>query len=156
MERAAAFSFFCISEQPIGGKLMLPFLKKDRVQLGDKRIEIPKLTRARLKKLTDHIGTIGDYLVKLFLTPENERVVFIVAAADIAIDEIYELTALLSDLPIEYLDEHASLAECAEYLRLTWEKNDINKALGNVSGLIPPMAQQFVQSILARMEQANG
>jgi hypothetical protein len=135
---------------------MFPFMKKDRAQLGKKQVEIPKLTRARLKKLTEHIGTIGEYLVKLFLTPENDRAVYIVAAADVAIDEIYELTALLSDLPIEYLDEQASLAECTEFLKLTWEKNDINAALGNVSGLIPPMAQQFVQSILARMEQAKG
>ncbi|GBG09513.1 hypothetical protein PAT3040_04163 [Paenibacillus agaridevorans] len=135
---------------------MFPFFKKDRVEIGRKQVEIPKLTRARLKKLTEHIGTIGEYLVKLFLTPENDRAVFIVAAADVAIDEIYELTALLSDLPIEYLDEQASLAECTEFLKLTWEKNDINAALGNVSGLIPPMAQQFVQSILARMEQAKG
>jgi hypothetical protein len=133
---------------------MFPFFKKDRVQLGQKQVEIPKLTRARLKKLTEHIGTIGDFLVKLFLTPENERAVFIVAAADIAIDEIYELTSLLSDIPIEYLDEYASIAECTEFLRLTWERNDINAALGNVSGLIPPMAQQFVQSIIKRMEQA--
>ncbi|MHA6484465.1 hypothetical protein ACX1C1_21445 [Paenibacillus sp. strain BS8-2] len=135
---------------------MLSIFKKDRVQLGRKQVEVPKLTRARLKKLTEHIGTIGEYLVKLFLTPENDRAVFIVAAADVAIDEIYELTALLSDLPIEYLDEHASLAECTEFLKLTWERNDINAALGNVSGLIPPMAQQFVQSILSRMEQAKG
>nr|WP_221626733.1 hypothetical protein [Cohnella lubricantis] len=131
-------------------------LKKDRVQLGNKKVEVPKLTRTRLKKLTDHIGTIGDFLVKLFLTPEQDRAVFIVAAADVTIDEIYELTSLLSDLPIEYLDEHASLVECTEFLRLTWEKNDINSALGNLNGLIPPMAQQFVQSILKRMEQAKG
>ncbi|MFD2116338.1 hypothetical protein [Paenibacillus yanchengensis] len=131
---------------------MFPFIKKDRVQLGNKQIEIPKLTRTRLKKLTDHIGTIGDYLVKLFLTPENDRAVFIVAAADVAIDEIYELTSILSDLPIDYLDEHASFAECTEFLRLTWEINDINAALGNLNGLIPPMAQQFVQSIVGRMQ----
>jgi hypothetical protein len=136
--------------------IMFPFLKKDRVQLGNKQIEVPKLTRARLKKLTEHIGTIGDYLIKLFLIPENQRAVFIVAAADVAIDEIYELTALLSDLPLEYLDEHASLAECTEFLKLTWEKNDINRALGNLNSLIPAGAQQFVQSLVARMEQANG
>lgn len=133
----------------------LPFLKSERVILGKKQVEIPKLTRARLKKLTEHIGTIGDYLVKLFLTPENERAVFIVAAADVAIDEIYELTSLLSGIPLEYLDEHASLAECTNFLRLTWEKNDMNRALGNLSGLIPPLAQQFVQSIIKRMEQAG-
>lgn len=135
---------------------MFQIWKKDRVQLGKKQVEIPKLTRSRLKKLTEHIGTIGEFLVKLFLTPENDRAVFIVAAADVFIDEVYEITSLLSDLPIEYLDEHASIAQCTEFLRLTWELNDINKALGNVSGLIPPMAQQFVQSILARMEQAKG
>jgi hypothetical protein len=134
---------------------MFNLFKKERVQLGRKQVEIPKLTRSRLKKLTDHIGTIGDFLVKLFLTPEQDRAVFIVAAADVAIDEIYELTSLLSDIPVDYLDEHASIAECTEFLRLTWERNDINAALGNVSGLIPPMAQQFVQSILRRMEQAK-
>ena len=78
------------------------------------------------------------------------------AAADVAIDEIYELTSLLSDLPIEYLDEHAGIVECTEFLRLTWERNDINAVLGNVSGLIPPMAQEFVKSVLKRMEQAKG
>jgi len=135
---------------------MFNLFKKERVQLGQKQVEIPKLTRARLKKLTEHIGTIGDFLVKLFLTPENERAVFIVAAADVAIDEIYELTSLLSDLPIEYLDEHAGIVECTEFLRLTWERNDINAVLGNVSGLIPPMAQEFVKSVLKRMEQAKG
>lgn len=135
--------------------MMLSFLKSERVILGKKQVEIPKLTRARLKRLTEHIGTIGDYLVKLFLTPENERAVFIVAAADVAIDEIYELTSILSDLPIEYLDEHASLAECTNFLRLTWEKNDMNRALGNLNGLIPPLARQFVESIIKRMDQAS-
>lgn len=135
--------------------MMLSFLKSERVILGKKQVEIPKLTRARLKKLTEHIGTIGDYLVKLFLTPENERAVYIVAAADVAIDEIYELTSILSDLPLEYLDEHASLAECTNFLRLTWEKNDMNRALGNLNGLIPPLARQFVESIIKRMDQAS-
>ncbi|WP_127580827.1 hypothetical protein [Paenibacillus koleovorans] len=134
---------------------MLPFIKKDHVRLGSKKVEIPKLTRNRLKKLTDHIGTIGDFLVRLFMTPAEGRATFLVAAADIAIDEIYEVTAILSGLPEEYLSEHASFGECAEYLRLTWEKNDINAALGNLNGLIPPMAQQFVQSILQRMDQAK-
>jgi hypothetical protein len=124
--------------------------KKDRVRLGNRQIEVPKLTRVRLKKLTEHIGTIGDMLVKLFMTPEQDRAVFLVASADVTIDEIYELTSILSDLPIEYLDEHAGLAECAEFLRLTWEKNDIGKALGNLQSLIPPMAEQFVKSLLAR------
>lgn len=134
---------------------MFNFGKKDIVMLGSKRVQIPKLTRSRLKKLTDHIGSIGDYLVKLFLTPEKDRAVFIVAAADVSIDEIYELTSLLSDLPIEYLDEHAGFAECTEFLRLTWERNDMNEALKNLGGLIPPVAQQFVQSIVKRMNRAG-
>ncbi|KOP64360.1 hypothetical protein AMS62_03120 [Bacillus sp. FJAT-18019] len=129
--------------------------KKDYVTLGSKRVMVPKLTRNRLKKLTDHIGTIGDYLVKLLLTPENDRAVFIVAAADVSIDEIYELASLLSDIPIEYLDEHASFSECTEFLRLTWEKNDMNEALKNLNGLIPPVAQQFIQSIVKRMDRAG-
>jgi hypothetical protein len=135
--------------------MMLGFLKKDVIMLGNKRIEIPKLTRTRLKKLSDHIGTIGDYLVKLFLTPEENRAVYIVAGMDVAVDEIYELTSILSDLPVEYLDEHASLAECTEFLKLTWEKNDINQALGNVKGLIPPVMKQFVQSIIKGMEKGE-
>lgn len=129
--------------------------KKDVVILGNKRVQVPKLTRNRLKKLTDHIGSIGDYLVKLFLTNEKDRAIFIVAAADVSIDEIYELTSLLSDLPIEYLDEHTAFSECTEFLKLTWEKNDMNEALKNLSGLIPPVAQQFVQSIVSRMDWAG-
>ncbi|MDL1163634.1 hypothetical protein P0100_21715 [Yersinia pestis] len=129
--------------------------KKDYVTLGSKRVTVPKLTRSRLKKLTDHIGSIGDYLIKLFLTPESDRAVFIVAAADVSIDEIYELTSLLSDLPMDYLDEHAAFGECTEFLRLTWEKNDMNEALKNLNGLIPPVAQQFIQSIVKRMDRAD-
>jgi hypothetical protein len=112
--------------------------KKDYVMLGNKRVTVPKLTRKRLKKLTDHIGSIGDYLIKLFLTPESDRAVFIV-----------------SDLPIDYLDEHAAFGECTEFLRLTWEKNDMNEALKNLNGLIPPVAQQFIQSIVKRMDRAD-
>lgn len=134
---------------------MFSLSKKDYVTLGNKRIQVPKLTRNRLKKLTDHIGTIGDFLVKLFLTPEKDRAVFIVAAADVSIDEVYELTSILSDLPVEYLDEHAAFGECTEFLRLTWEKNDMNEALKNLGGLIPPLAQQFVQSIVSRMNRAG-
>lgn len=129
--------------------------RKDVVMLGNKRVRVPKLTRSRLKKLTDHIGSIGDYLVKLFLTPDKDRAVFIVAAADVSIDEIYELTSILSDLPIEYLDDHAVFSECTEFLKLTWEKNDMNEALKNLGGLIPPVAQQFVQSIVSRMDRAG-
>lgn len=134
---------------------MFGLLKKDRVQLGDKQIAVPKLTRTRLKRLTDHIGTIGDYLVRLLLTKEDERAIFIVAGADMFIDEIYELTSLLSELDSAYLDDNASLAECTHFLKLTWERNDINEALKNLNGLTPPMAQQFVQSIMQRMNQAN-
>lgn len=132
---------------------MFPFMKKDICLLGGKRVEVPKLTRNRLKKLTDHIGTIGDYLVKLMLTPDQQRAAFIVAGADVAIDEIYELTAVLSDIPIEYLNEKASLSECTEFLRLTWERNDLNNALGNVKSLIHPAAKQFIESIIKGMEK---
>ncbi|MFF2910011.1 hypothetical protein [Paenibacillus sp. NPDC057934] len=129
--------------------------KKEVLRLGRRQVTVPKLTRNRMKLLTDHIGTIGNFLVQLFLTPETERSVFIVAGADVAIDEIYELTSLLSDIDIEELSEHASLAECSEYLKLAWEKNDMNAALKNLTGLIPPAAQQFVQSIVKRMNQAH-
>lgn len=134
---------------------MFPLLKKDKVQLGNKKVEIPKLTRARLKKLTEHIGTIGDLLVKIFMAPANERAVYIVAGSDVAIDEIYELTALLSDLPIEYLDEHVTFAECAEYLRLTWERNDMQAALGNVRSLIPNMAETLITGIVQGIQARN-
>lgn len=129
------------------------FTTKDKVTLGQKKVEIPKLTRKRLKKLTDHIGTIGDFLVKLFLTPENNRASFIVAGADVAVDEIYELTSILSDIPIDELDDQASFSECVEFLRLTWEKNDMEKALGNVQALIHPMTEQFVISLVKGMER---
>lgn len=132
---------------------LLGKIKKDHVQLGAKRVEVPKLTRARLKKLTNHIGTIGDYFVKLIMTPEQDRAVFIVAGADVAIDEIYEITSLLSDLPIEYLDDKASISECIEFVRLTWEKNDMGQALGNLQSLLPPMAEQFVKSLITRAEK---
>ncbi|QWU17395.1 hypothetical protein SAMN04487895_104219 [Paenibacillus sophorae] len=135
---------------------MLNFGKKEVLKLGNRRVEVPKLTRNRLKKLTEHVGTIGDFLVKFFLTPQEDRSVFIVAGADVTIDEIYEITSLLSDIDIEELSEQASIAECTEYLLLTWQKNDMNAALGNLKGLIPPMAQQFVQSIVQRMNQAAG
>ncbi len=116
---------------------------------------MPKLTRNQLKKLTDHIGTIGDYLVRLFLTPPENRATFIVAAADIFLDEIYEITAILSGIPEEDLNEHAGIGECAEYLRLTWEKNYMGNALGNVRSLLPPMAEQFVKSIVMGMEKGE-
>lgn len=130
-------------------------LRKDSVSLGNKRVQVPKLTRSKLKLLTDHIGTIGEFLVKLFLTPPESRATFIVAGADITIDEIYELTSILSGLSVDYLDEHAGLAECAEFLKLTWEKNDMNATLGNLQSLLHPMAQQFVQGIVQRMEKAK-
>jgi len=133
---------------------MFSLTKKEKLKLGNRTVSIPKLTRNRLKKLTDHLGTIGDLVVKIFLTPQEDRSVMIVAGAEVMIDEIYELTSLLSDLAIEELSEQASLAECTEFLNLTWDKNDMNAALKNLSGLIPPMAQQFVTSIAQRMGQA--
>jgi hypothetical protein len=135
---------------------VFPLTRKEKLKLGSRTVSIPKLTSNRLKKLTDHLGTIGDLLVKTFLTPEADRSVMIVAGAEIMIDEIYELTSLLSDLDIDELSEQASLAECTEFLNLTWAKNDMNAALKNLSGLIPPMAQQFVTSIAARQNQAQG
>ncbi|QSF42657.1 hypothetical protein [Paenibacillus tianjinensis] len=133
---------------------MFPLTKKEKLKLGNRTVSVPKLTRNRLKRLTDHIGTIGDLLVKVFLVPAVDRSVMIVAGAEVMIDEIYELTSLLSDIDIDELSEQASLAECTEYLNLTWSKNDMNAALKNLSGLIPPMAQQFVTSIAQRMGQA--
>lgn len=135
---------------------VFPLIRKEKLKLGNRTVSIPKLTRNRLKKLTDHLGTIGDLLVKVFLVPPADRSIMIVAGAEVMIDEIYELTSLLSDLDIDELSEQASLAECTEFLNLTWAKNDMNAALKNLSGLVPPMAQQFVTSIAARQNQAQG
>ncbi|HHY74032.1 MAG TPA: hypothetical protein GX497_12600 [Bacillus bacterium] len=129
--------------------------KNDCVQLGNKKVEVPKLTRKNIKKLTSHIGSIGDFLVQLFLTPTENRAAVIVASSDMFIDDMYELTALLSEIDIEYLDEHATLEQVTNYIKQTWERNDMEKALGNAKSLLHPMVEQFVMGIVSRMENGE-
>ncbi|MEC1714763.1 hypothetical protein [Schinkia azotoformans] len=125
--------------------------KNNHVMLGNKKVEIPKLTRKNIKKLTSHIGSIGDFLVQLFLTPSENRATFIVVASEMFIDEMYELVALLSEIDIDYLDENATLEQVTNYIKQAWEQNDMEKALGNAKSLLHPMAEQFVMSIVNRM-----
>ncbi|UUT18472.1 hypothetical protein [Bacillus velezensis] len=111
----------------------------DAVQLGKYPVEVAKLTPAKWKQLFLALDKIPSLILQVISAPKTDFYPYLVNAIDIGLDEIVEITALLSGVEAEYIREEVGTDEIIEYLTLTVKKNRLDSQAKNVKSLLPKL-----------------
>ncbi|MEH7223852.1 hypothetical protein V7112_08525 [Bacillus sp. JJ1566] len=110
---------------------------ENNLYLGDKKVEVKKLTPGMWKKLFSTIDQLPGLIVQVILAPKENFYAYVVQACEIAMDEVVQIVSVLSGIDAEYLEEKAGLDEIIKYLVKTIKKNNLQDAVKNVKSLLP-------------------
>ncbi|WP_350303558.1 hypothetical protein [Bacillus pumilus] len=110
--------------------------------LGDKTVQVPKLTPVKWKELFE----VVDRLPHLFFTVlstngQDDFVATLVAAINLAMDEVVKVVAVLSGLDKDYVHENVGTDEIVEFLIAVVEKNRLQSVAKNLRSLLPKVAE---------------
>ncbi|MCA1232029.1 hypothetical protein M3616_13250 [Bacillus velezensis] len=111
----------------------------ESVQLGKYPAEVAKLTPAKWKQLFAALDKIPFLVLEVFSAPKVEFYSYLVNAIEVGMDEIVEITALLSGVDAEYIHEEVGTDEIIEYIMLTVKKNRLDSQAKNVKSLLPKL-----------------
>jgi len=126
------------AKEPISSDAMrCKFIRKDTVLLGDKSATIPKLTPKKWKELFQVVENLPNLIIKVAMAPEKDFAAYAISALDIGLDEMLDITAVLTGINRQYLYENAGVPEIIEFFTQTAEKNDLSRAVKNVKSLLP-------------------
>ena len=110
---------------------------ENSVFLGDKLVEIPKLTPAKYKLLFGRIETLPQIIARIVESRGNgDFISTALIGVDIALDEIVEVISVLTDVDAEYIRENAGIDEITTFIARTLERNDLATTLKNFRAVL--------------------
>lgn len=115
---------------------------ENQMFLHEKKVEIPKLTPDRWKKLFDKVDMLPGLIVQVLLAPKDDFYPTVISAVQLAMDEVTEMVAILSDLDVEYVRKNVGLHEIIEFLVKTVKRNQLGEMVKNLKSLLPQTEKQ--------------
>jgi hypothetical protein len=113
------------------------FQRDDLVQLGDKRVQIKKLTPALYKELFGSIDRLPGLVVSVMFAPKEQYYEYVLVACSEAVAEVEQVVSILSGLDVEYIHNNVGVTELIDYIVRTAKKNDFTSVIKNVKSLLP-------------------
>lgn len=110
--------------------------KENQMYLGDKKVEIAKLTPEKWSEFFQVVDLLPGLIVQVFLAPKEDFYSTVMAGLDIGVSEIAEITAVLSGIDREYLRKEVGIDEMIEYVVRFVKKNRIRETAKNLKGLL--------------------
>lgn len=118
-------------------KLKNAITSDNAVYLGNKKVDVKKLTPNLWRKLFGTLDRLPGLIMQVVLAPKEDFYSYVLSACDIALDEVEAVVSVLSGIDKEYIAEHAGLDEIIDYLVKTAKKNNLNSVVKNVKSLLP-------------------
>jgi hypothetical protein len=115
----------------------LTTLTEGEMWLGEKRVKINKLTPNRWRDLFATVDRLPGIIVQVISAPQDDFYATVVAGLEVAMDEVIEIVAVLSDLDADYINAEVGVDEIFEYLSRTVKKNRLDSVAKNVKSLLP-------------------
>lgn len=113
------------------------FAKDSEVMLGDKVVQVEKITPKKYRSLIGVINTLPNLLIQVSKAPRADFIPWLLNATEIGLDEIIEIVAELSGVSAAYLEDNAGIDEITEYLTRMYKHNDLSRLAKNVKSLLP-------------------
>ncbi|MFE8697982.1 hypothetical protein ACFYKT_16695 [Cytobacillus sp. FJAT-53684] len=110
---------------------------ENKMYLHEKKVDIPKLTPDRWKRLFEEVDMLPGLIVQVMLAPKEEFYSVVVSVCQLALDEVIEIVALLSDIEPEYIRENVALYEIIEFITKTIQRNKLGEIGKNLKSLLP-------------------
>ncbi|RAP05461.1 hypothetical protein C2W58_01892 [Bacillus pumilus] len=106
--------------------------------LGDKTVQIPKLTPVKWKALFEVVDRLPHLFITVLSTSgQDDFASTLVAAAKLAMDEVAKIVAVLSGLDEDYILENVGTDEIIDFLIAVVEKNRLQSVAKNLKSLLP-------------------
>jgi len=110
--------------------------------LGDKTVQVPKLTPVKWKELFEVVDRVPHlFLTVLSTNGKDDFAATLVAAINLAMDEVVKIVAVLSGLDKDYVHENVGTDEIVEFLIAVVEKNRLQSVAKNLKSLLPKAAE---------------
>lgn len=116
--------------------LLKQILNKDTVLLGGKRTEVKKITPAVWKKLFTTLDQLPLLILTVFQAPKEKQAAYFVEAINLALDEVLEITHVLTGIDKDYLEQEVGIDELTEYFIMTFKKNRLDTIPKNLKSLL--------------------
>jgi hypothetical protein len=110
---------------------------ENQMILHEKKVEIPKLTPDRWKRLFEKVDMLPGLIVQVLLAPKDDFYTVVVSACQLALDEVTEMVSLLSDIDVEYIRKNVALHEIIEFITRTVKRNKLDEIGKNLKSLLP-------------------
>lgn len=120
-------------------KLKNSLMNENQMYLHEKRVEVPKLTPEKWKQLFERLDLLPGLIVQVFLAPKDEFYATVLSVCNLALDEVTDIVAVLSDVDEDYLRENVGLNEIVDFLFKTIKRNRIDETAKNLKSLLPKM-----------------
>ncbi|MBO1515055.1 hypothetical protein [Metabacillus bambusae] len=117
-------------------KLKESLLGENTMYLGEKRVEIKKLTPNLWRQLFETIDKLPGLIVQVLLAPKEEFYSYMVSVCQIAMDEFIEIVSLLTGLEKEYIDDKVGLDEIITFLIRIIKRNNLGEVAKNLKSLL--------------------
>lgn len=114
----------------------------NEMYLHEKKVEIPKLTPDRWKRLFEKVDMLPGLIVQVLLAPKKDFYTVVVSACQLALDEVTEIVALLSEVEVEYIRKNVALHEIIEFLTKTVQRNKLDDMAKNLKSLLPQKKEE--------------
>ncbi|XKH51314.1 hypothetical protein LG275_03715 [Chryseomicrobium palamuruense] len=116
--------------------LLRQILNKDTVLLGNKRVEVKKITPAVWKQLFTSLDQLPLLILTVFQAPKDKQSAYFLEAINLALDEVLEITHVITRIDKDYLEKEVGIDELAEYFVMTFKKNRLDTIPKNLKSLL--------------------
>lgn len=109
---------------------------ENTMYLGEKLVEVVKVTPEMFKKLSRVMENIPAFAFKLMNVADEETFqAYLIAAMDFIADEAVEVTHVLTGIEKEYLSNNVGISDIFQYLKAVADRNDITALVKNLMSL---------------------
>lgn len=112
------------------------FKRSDTVKIGDKMVQVRKITVAQWRRLFDSIQILPQLILSVISAPSEQRVAFAMIAIRESFDEVVRITSILTGIDVDYIEEHASIDELVAYYTEIAKLNNFGEMLKNVQSVL--------------------
>jgi hypothetical protein len=116
------------------------FLGENEMYLGEKKVQIRKITPAKWKELFSMLDKLPGLLLQVFAAPKEDYYQTLIVAIEVAMDEVLDIVSALSGIDKSYLENdenNVGMDEIIAYLSEMVKHNNLREMAKNVKSLLP-------------------
>ncbi|WP_034757801.1 hypothetical protein [Rossellomorea vietnamensis] len=116
------------------------FLNENEMYLGDKKVQIRKITPSKWKELFSMLDKLPGLMLQVFTAPKSDYYQTLIVALEVAMDEVLDIVSALTGIEKSYLENdenNVGMDEIISYLSKMAKHNNLRDMAKNVKSLLP-------------------